>query len=180
MYSAMNSVNQRNSASRSASVCTDCTKTPSHRAGMPAASTTPSMALSLRTSDPTKTGSDRRMTIADGRSTATDRTTAGSCNASSMWDRARAVSRRPGMMSDRPRALANLRGYGLRVSFQVDIGCSHILLPTPLIERREDGAALIGAWLDAGISACEGLDVGQPVLASIALSETALDDSVFQ
>jgi hypothetical protein len=66
------------------------------------------------------------------------------------------------------------------VSFQVEIGCSHIILPAPLIERREDGATLLGEWLDAGMSAREELDAGQPLLATVAISDAALDTTAFQ
>lgn len=66
------------------------------------------------------------------------------------------------------------------VSFQLEIGCTHLILPTPLIANREDEAAALGEWIDAGIAACQNLDVGQPKLATIAVDESILIDAVFE
>lgn len=65
------------------------------------------------------------------------------------------------------------------INAQVEFPCTHIILPTPLIREREDEGITIGEWLDCGIEACDRLEVGQPLLATIAISESALNDSVF-
>jgi hypothetical protein len=51
------------------------------------------------------------------------------------------------------------------VDFQTQIGTTHILLPSPLIDEREDEGETAGIWLDAGIEAAAELDVTLPILA---------------
>jgi hypothetical protein len=65
------------------------------------------------------------------------------------------------------------------VEFQAEIPCSHILLPTPMVGEREDEAVTLAQWLDAGLRAADALDVGQDLLATVAVSEAILNDSVF-
>jgi hypothetical protein len=62
---------------------------------------------------------------------------------------------------------------------QLNFGCTHILLPSPLLDEREDEAATLGEWLDAGLEEAEALEVGQPLLATIALSESLLTPQAF-
>lgn len=66
------------------------------------------------------------------------------------------------------------------VEFQADSGCSHIILPAPMITDREDEAEVQGEWIDAGLEAVEELEVGQPVVATVALEETVLNDAAFE
>lgn len=66
------------------------------------------------------------------------------------------------------------------IRFQIEIGCSHVILPAPLITEREDEAETQARWLDAGIAAAESADAGQPLLATVAVSETALNDAAFE
>lgn len=65
------------------------------------------------------------------------------------------------------------------IDFQADVGCTHILLPTPLIAEREDEADTQAEWIDAGITASEQADVGQPIIATVAVAEAVLNDAAF-
>jgi hypothetical protein len=65
------------------------------------------------------------------------------------------------------------------VSFQADLGCTHILAPTPLISEREDEAESCALWVDAALDAAAELDIGQPVIATVAVSEGVLNDASF-
>jgi hypothetical protein len=68
----------------------------------------------------------------------------------------------------------------LAVDFQTEIGCTHIILPAPLISEREDEGESAGIWLDAGIAAAGDLDIPLPLLATVAVSESALNQTAFQ
>lgn len=65
------------------------------------------------------------------------------------------------------------------VEFQMEFGCTSVILPTPLVDEREDEASLIGTWLDAGLEAAEELETPQPLLASVALAEHTLTERAF-
>lgn len=65
------------------------------------------------------------------------------------------------------------------VEFQESISCTQIILPTPMIVDREDEAATQGLWLDFGIEAARELEVPQPILATVALQENAINESAF-
>ncbi len=66
------------------------------------------------------------------------------------------------------------------VEFQLQMRVSFVVLPSPLITEREDEAQTQAEWLDAGITAATALEVEQPVLATIALHESAINDAAFQ
>ncbi|MHC4551020.1 MAG: hypothetical protein ACYTEZ_19900 [Planctomycetota bacterium] len=66
------------------------------------------------------------------------------------------------------------------IESQAEIPCSHIILPTPLVAEREDEAVSLAEWLDAGIEAATEMDIGQDLLASIAVSEAILNEIVFE
>lgn len=63
------------------------------------------------------------------------------------------------------------------VAFQDEIGCTHIILPTPLIGEREDEAATAAEWLDHGLEEVDEQGLELPVLATVAVAEGALNDS---
>lgn len=65
------------------------------------------------------------------------------------------------------------------IEFQLGASCTHILLPTPLIEAREDEAAATMEWLDAGIDAAEQLQVAQPIIATLAVAASVLNADAF-
>lgn len=65
------------------------------------------------------------------------------------------------------------------IQCQLNFGCTHVILPAPLVEEREDEGATLGTWLDAGIDAADELEVGQPLLATVALSEATLNEEAF-
>ena len=66
------------------------------------------------------------------------------------------------------------------VEFQERIGCTHVIIPAPLIAEREDEGELAGIWLDAGIRAARELDVTLPLLATVAIGEGVLNDAAFR
>lgn len=65
------------------------------------------------------------------------------------------------------------------VSFQAELGCTHILCPSPLIAEREDEAESCALWIDASLDAAAELDIGQPIIATVAVSESVLNDAGF-
>jgi hypothetical protein len=65
------------------------------------------------------------------------------------------------------------------VDFQAHIRCAQIILPSPLIVEREDEAQIQAEWLDAGLEAAEALDVSQPIIATVALSEEVINTTAF-
>lgn len=66
------------------------------------------------------------------------------------------------------------------VAFQADLGCTHILTPSPLIAEREDEAESCALWIDAALDAADELETGQPVIATVAVSEAVLNDASFK
>ena len=65
------------------------------------------------------------------------------------------------------------------VEFQVHLSCTHLILPTPLITEREDEALTTAEWIDAGLESCNSLEVGQPIVATVAIAEGCLHDAAF-
>lgn len=65
------------------------------------------------------------------------------------------------------------------IEFQAGYGCTHIILPSPLLSEREDEAESLGRWLDAGLRVAQAIDVPQPLLATVAISEGAINDAAF-
>lgn len=66
------------------------------------------------------------------------------------------------------------------VEFQLALGTAAVILPSPLVVEREDDGDTQAAWLDAGINATSALEVGQPVLATVAVSEEVLNEAAFE
>ena len=56
---------------------------------------------------------------------------------------------------------------------------SFVILPSSLIVERENESQVQAEWLDAGIQAAGDLEVSQPVLATIAVHESVLNDAAF-
>ncbi|MEZ6244297.1 MAG: hypothetical protein R3B57_14780 [Phycisphaerales bacterium] len=80
-----------------------------------------------------------------------------------------------------PDEVTEIRGASLAaIEFQAEISCSHIILPTPLISEREDEAETQAIWVDEGLAAAEDADVGQPVIATVAISEAVLNTAAFE
>lgn len=67
----------------------------------------------------------------------------------------------------------------LALEFQATRGCTHVLAPTPLIAERENEAEATANWLDAALDAAGDLDLGQPLIATVAISEGVLNDGSF-
>jgi len=65
------------------------------------------------------------------------------------------------------------------IALQQDLHCSHVILPSPLLKEREDEAQTLGLWLDQGLETAQNLEVEEPLLATIALSESVLSDIAF-
>jgi len=66
------------------------------------------------------------------------------------------------------------------IDFQLRLGCTQLILPSPLIQDREDEASIQALWLDQGLQAASDLEVGQPILATVAVAETALNEPAFE
>ncbi len=66
------------------------------------------------------------------------------------------------------------------LEFQQAVGVTSFIIPTPLLAEREDEASTMGEWIDAGLAAADEMDLAQPLLASVAVSENALNDSAFE
>jgi hypothetical protein len=62
---------------------------------------------------------------------------------------------------------------------QVEIGCSMVILPSPLLAAREDEGAPAAEWIRAGVAAARRAKCDRPLLATIALDEGVLNDSAF-
>jgi len=65
------------------------------------------------------------------------------------------------------------------IEIQLQISCTQIILPSPLIREREDEAQTQVMWLDAGIAVAQELQVGQPLLATVAVHEATLNEAAF-
>lgn len=72
------------------------------------------------------------------------------------------------------------RAAAQAVNFQVTLGCTHIILPSPLVSEREDEADTLATWLDAGVTQAEELEVGQPLLATVAIDEATINEAAFE
>lgn len=66
------------------------------------------------------------------------------------------------------------------VECQLGFGCTHVILPAPLIREREEEGTTLAAWLDAGLSAAAELEIGQPLLATVAVSDATLNEDAFK
>jgi hypothetical protein len=65
------------------------------------------------------------------------------------------------------------------INFQIDINCSHIILPSPLITERENEGTIQTEWLDCALEILNDLEPTQPSLATIAIDEGALSTNSF-
>jgi len=65
------------------------------------------------------------------------------------------------------------------IECQVGFGCTHIILPAPLVTEREDEGGTLAQWLDAGLSVVSEMEAGQPVLATVAVSDITLNEEAF-
>jgi hypothetical protein len=66
------------------------------------------------------------------------------------------------------------------IEFQQGMGCTHVILPTPLVEEREDEGETLGQWLDCALAVAEQLEVPQPLLATVAVSDVTLNEAAFE
>lgn len=57
---------------------------------------------------------------------------------------------------------------------QLRLNCTHIILPTPLITDREDEAAVPADWLDRALALAQEMEIGLPLLATVAVAEGVL------
>lgn len=67
----------------------------------------------------------------------------------------------------------------LAIDTQLEIGCTQIILPCPLITQRENEGEIFGTWLDAGLKYAGELDLEIGVLMSVPLSEEVLSEEAF-
>jgi hypothetical protein len=57
---------------------------------------------------------------------------------------------------------------------QLERGCEMVILPGPLTSLATQHFVSETEWIDAGIEACKALKVSQPVLATVAISDSVL------
>ncbi|MEQ1870678.1 MAG: hypothetical protein ABL961_11700 [Vicinamibacterales bacterium] len=60
------------------------------------------------------------------------------------------------------------------VTFQRDLGCEAIILPSPLTNDHASDYARESEWLEVGAERCAAIAPGLPALATIAISDTCL------
>lgn len=72
------------------------------------------------------------------------------------------------------------RSADAAVRCQLSIGCSMVILPSPLLTAREDEAAPAVEWTRAGVAAARRTECGVPLLATVALDEGVLNDNAFE
>lgn len=65
------------------------------------------------------------------------------------------------------------------LEFQADRGCTHLIAAVPMIAEREDEAETAAVWIDAALGAAEDLNLGQPVIATVAVAEAVLNEGSF-
>lgn len=65
------------------------------------------------------------------------------------------------------------------INFQIEINCSHIILPSPLITERENEGTVQAEWLDCALEILNEIEPTQPSLATIAIDEGALNPNSF-
>ncbi|MDU1031898.1 hypothetical protein [Clostridium sp.] len=63
------------------------------------------------------------------------------------------------------------------IEFQLDLGCSHIILPTPLICDIEDGYTEQLRWINTGIKLINGIN--KPILVSVAFTKDVITQREF-
>jgi len=55
------------------------------------------------------------------------------------------------------------------INYQIDIGCSSIILPSPITTRIDTDYEEETMWLDFGIECCKSLGITMPILATFAI-----------
>jgi len=65
------------------------------------------------------------------------------------------------------------------LSFQASLGCSYLILPSPLLTDIADDGILLAHWIDAGLRASQECGLEVPVLATIPVDESILTDTFF-
>jgi len=71
------------------------------------------------------------------------------------------------------------RACSSAIEFQISLGCTHVIFPSPLITEREDEAVTQALWLDESLRVAEESDVARPLLATVALSQATLNEDAF-
>jgi len=72
-----------------------------------------------------------------------------------------------------------LRACMSAIQTQLSCFCTHVILPSPLVAERENEAETQAVWLDNGLEAAEELEIGQPLLATVALADTVVNEEAF-
>jgi hypothetical protein len=63
------------------------------------------------------------------------------------------------------------------IAFQLELGCTQIILPRPLLTEPGQEAEPQSEWLDAALAVAEGeFDVEEPLLATVALRDSVLSE----
>lgn len=66
------------------------------------------------------------------------------------------------------------------IEFQIKISCSEIILPSPLVTERENEFAIQSNWLDKNINMAKELNVSNPLITSIIISDKVITDNIFK
>jgi hypothetical protein len=66
------------------------------------------------------------------------------------------------------------------IAFQLELGCTQVILPSPLLTEPEEEAQTHSEWLDVAMEiAVSEFDVDEPVLATVALRDSVLTEDAF-
>lgn len=66
------------------------------------------------------------------------------------------------------------------IEVQLQMACTHVILPSSLITEREDEAQRQADWLDSALRVAKDLDVSQPIIATVALHDGVINDAGFE
>jgi len=78
----------------------------------------------------------------------------------------------PGCAHTDPQTIGEACRAAIRT--QLELGCEMVILPGPLTSLATQHFVSETEWIDAGIEACKALKVSQPVLATVAISDSVL------
>jgi hypothetical protein len=65
------------------------------------------------------------------------------------------------------------------ISFQLELGCTQIILPSPLLTEPADEGGAQSQWLDGALRMAELVAPEEPLLATVALRDSVLTEDAF-
>ena len=84
----------------------------------------------------------------------------------------------PGCAPSKPSDIDRSIRYAIEK--QLEVGVTRVILPSPLLEAREDGAAVCGTWARRGMAVAKELKVDFECVATIAIRDDILNESAFK